>query len=48
MDFDSFMKLTNTLRIFVTPDPRAFRKDAIAAKKRVALVLQSRFLMDGD
>ena len=38
MDFDSFMKLTDMLRIFVTPNPKAFRKDVISAEKRVALV----------
>ena len=39
MDFGSFMKLTDMLRIFVTPNPKAFRKDVISAEKRVALVL---------
>ena len=38
IDFDSFMKLTDMLRIFVTPNPKAFRKDVISAEKRVALV----------
>ena len=33
------MKLTDMLRIFVTPNPKAFRKDVISAEKRVALVL---------
>ena len=39
MEFDSFMKLTDTLRIFVTPNPIAFRKDVIPAEKRTGLVL---------
>ena len=39
MDFDSFMKVTDMLRIFVTPNPKAFRKDVTSAEKRVALVL---------
>ena len=38
-DFDSFMKLTDMLRVFVTSNPKAFRKDVIWAEKRVALVL---------
>ena len=38
MDFDSFMKLADMLRIFVTPNPKAFRRDVISAEKRVALV----------
>ena len=39
MDFDSFMKLNDILRVFVTPNPKAFRKNVISAEKRVALVL---------
>ena len=33
MDFDSFMKLTDMLRVFLTPNPKAFRKDVISAEK---------------
>ena len=39
MDFDSFMKLTDILRLFATPNPKSFRKDVISAKKRVTLGL---------
>ena len=39
MDFDLFLKLTDMLRVFVTPNPKAFRKDVISAEKQVALVL---------
>ena len=46
MDFDSFMKLTDMLRAFVTSNPKAFRKDVISAEKRVALVLYN--LKDED
>ena len=39
MDLDSFMKLTDMLRVFVTPNPKAFEKDVVSAEKRVALVI---------
>ena len=39
MDFDSIFKLTDMLRVFVTPNPKAFRKDVISVEKQVALVL---------
>ena len=39
LDFDSFMKLTDMIRVFVTPNPKAFKKDVILAKKQVVLVL---------
>ena len=39
MDLDSFIKLTDMLRVFVTPNPKAFKKDVISAEKRVALVI---------
>ena len=39
MDLDSFIKLTDMLRVFVTPNPKAFKKDVIPAEKRVALVI---------
>lgn len=39
MEFNTFMKLTDLLREYVTPNAEAFRPDTISAEKRVAIVL---------
>ena len=39
MDYQTFMKLTDLLREYVTPNAESFRQDTISAEKRVAMVL---------
>ena len=39
MDYPSFMRLADSIRIQISPNPEAFRTDAISAEKRLAIVL---------
>ena len=39
IDYEVFMKLTDLLREYITPNADSFRPDTISAEKRVAIVL---------
>ena len=39
LDYDSFIKLADIIRLQIQPDPESFRQDSISVEKRLAIVL---------